>query len=138
MHPLYDGIGPTYRATRRADPAIVGSRHHALGARDAGRYLDGAVCTLAIHHFGDRDAAFAEVRRVLRGGRFVLFTGPAERMRSSPSSRTRARRGRGCLSIDIESGAIEDVRSRDDSPSGDCMCVLAHADGAAALRLAER
>jgi len=36
--------------------------------------FDGALCTLAAHHFGDREAAFREVRRVLRGGPFVLFT----------------------------------------------------------------
>lgn len=35
--------------------------------------FDGAVCTLAVHHFPDSEAAFREVRRVLRSGPFVLF-----------------------------------------------------------------
>jgi SAM-dependent methyltransferase len=43
----------------------------------------GAVCTLAIHHFADLSAAFAECRRVLRSGApFVLFTGEAGQMRN--------------------------------------------------------
>ncbi|MFN8525754.1 MAG: class I SAM-dependent methyltransferase [Chloroflexota bacterium] len=41
----------------------------------------GALCTLAIHHFPDLTGPFAEVRRVLRGGRFVLFTATAEQIR---------------------------------------------------------
>lgn len=40
----------------------------------AARSFDGAICTLAIHHFTDLAAAFREVRRVLSGGRFVIFT----------------------------------------------------------------
>jgi len=44
--------------------------------------LDGVLCVLAIHHFPDRAAAFAEVRRVLcRGGRFVVFTAGRAQMR---------------------------------------------------------
>ena len=37
--------------------------------------------TLAIHHFPVLDSPFAEVYRVLRAGRFVIFTGLAEQMR---------------------------------------------------------
>lgn len=44
-------------------------------------YFDGAICTLAIHHFSDLRRPFAEVYRTLRGGNFVLFTGLAEQMR---------------------------------------------------------
>jgi SAM-dependent methyltransferase len=44
-----------------------------------GRF-DGALCTLAIHHFPDLEAPFAEVRRTLRSGPFVIFTGLAEQM----------------------------------------------------------
>ena len=44
-------------------------------------YFDGAICTLAIHHFSDLTRPFAEVHRTLRGGKFVLFTGLAEQMR---------------------------------------------------------
>lgn len=43
--------------------------------------FDGAICTLAIHHFADLTAPFAEVRRTLRAGPFVIFTGLAEQMR---------------------------------------------------------
>ena len=40
-----------------------------------------AVCTLAIHHFPSLSAAFREICRVVRPGRFVLFTATAEQMR---------------------------------------------------------
>lgn len=43
--------------------------------------FDGATCTLAIHHFPDLIAAFTELRRVLRQGRFVLFTSARDQMR---------------------------------------------------------
>lgn len=43
--------------------------------------FDGAICTLAIHHFKNLDSPFAEVRRTLRSGPFVIFTGLAEQMR---------------------------------------------------------
>lgn len=43
--------------------------------------FDAAICTLAIHHFPDLQAAFSEVRRTLRAGPFVIFTGLAEQMR---------------------------------------------------------
>jgi SAM-dependent methyltransferase len=43
--------------------------------------FDGAICTLAIHHFPGLEAPFAEVRRTLRCGAFVIFTGLAEQMR---------------------------------------------------------
>lgn len=46
-----------------------------------GRMFDGAICTLAIHHFADLERPFAEVRRVLRSGPLVVFTGVAEQMR---------------------------------------------------------
>jgi SAM-dependent methyltransferase len=41
--------------------------------------FDGVLCTLAIHHFADREAAFREVRRVVGSGPFVLFTCEAAR-----------------------------------------------------------
>ncbi|MBB4636972.1 class I SAM-dependent methyltransferase [Longimicrobium terrae] len=40
----------------------------------------GAVCTLALHHFPALAPPFAEVRRTLAGGRFVLFTATREQM----------------------------------------------------------
>ena len=45
--------------------------------------FDAATCTLAIHHFPDRQQAFNEIFRVLRpGARFVLFTAWPEQMRN--------------------------------------------------------
>ncbi len=38
----------------------------------------GAVCTLAIHHFPELFTPFREVRRVLAGGTFVIFTSTPE------------------------------------------------------------
>ncbi len=43
--------------------------------------FDGAICTLAIHHFQSLHPPFAEVRRTLRAGPFVIFTALAEQMR---------------------------------------------------------
>lgn len=43
--------------------------------------FDGAICTLAIHHFDDLETPFKELRRTLKHGSFVLFTGLAEQMR---------------------------------------------------------
>jgi SAM-dependent methyltransferase len=43
--------------------------------------FDGAICTLAIHHFKSLVAPFAEVRRTVRSGSFVIFTGLADQMR---------------------------------------------------------
>ena len=41
--------------------------------------FDGAVCTLAIHHFEFLDAAFGEIRRVLkRDANFIIFTSTPE------------------------------------------------------------
>jgi len=41
----------------------------------------GATCTLAIHHFANLGAAFAEVGRVVRaGGRFVMLTATPDQM----------------------------------------------------------
>lgn len=51
----------------------------ALPYRD--RSFNGAICTLAIHHFPSLDAPFREVYRVLDEGPFVIFTSFAEQMR---------------------------------------------------------
>jgi SAM-dependent methyltransferase len=135
---LYDRIGPTYDATRRADPAIVerlarmlaldadapvcldvacgtGNYTSALAARgariigidisermlSAARAKNGrvgwcrgnaealpfraetfgaAVCTLAIHHMRRPWRAFAETHRVMRRGRFVIFSADPAQM----------------------------------------------------------
>ena len=45
--------------------------------------FDGAICTLAIHHFKDLNRAFSEIRRVLKKeSRFVIFTATPEQTRS--------------------------------------------------------
>jgi SAM-dependent methyltransferase len=42
--------------------------------------FDGIACCLAIHHFPELAAPFGEVFRVLRRGRFVIFTATPEQM----------------------------------------------------------
>ena len=138
MQPLYDLIGNTYAASRRADPAIVQELCRKISLEPSGAYLDlgcgtgnytvalsslggawsaidsskvmlaqaaqkspsvewiqssaerlpfadgtfdSAICTLAIHHLPELESPFAEVRRTLRSGRFVIFTGLVEQMR---------------------------------------------------------
>jgi ubiquinone/menaquinone biosynthesis C-methylase UbiE len=138
IQPLYDKIGATYDATRRAEPEILnvlaelldlkqgasvldigcGTANYtaALGERgyemlgldrsglmlrtarakgadlpligaDAAnlpfpnRSFDGAICTLAIHHFDDLEASFAEAARVLDRGRLVIFTALPEQIK---------------------------------------------------------
>lgn len=138
IQPLYDKIGATYDATRRAEPAILdalqelldlkqgsdvldigcgtGNYTTALGERgydmlgidrsglmlrtacakapdlrligaDAAnlpfpnRTFDGAICTLAIHHFDDLEASFAEAARVLDLGRLVILTALPEQIK---------------------------------------------------------
>jgi ubiquinone/menaquinone biosynthesis C-methylase UbiE len=139
MQPLYDSIGSTYGATRRADPAIAQELARLVGCGSNSRFLDvacgtgnytcalaatggewhgtdisevmlkqaveknsniewtvgsverlpyqdrffdGAVCSLAIHHFAELDTPFREVWRVLNKGRFVIFTAFPEQMQS--------------------------------------------------------
>ena len=57
----------------------VQSSADALPFSDAA--FDGAICTLAIHHFPDLESPFTEIRRTLRSGSFVIFTGLEEQMR---------------------------------------------------------
>ena len=42
--------------------------------------FDGAICTMALHHLPSLEPVFSEVRRLLRGGRLVMFTSTAEQM----------------------------------------------------------
>jgi SAM-dependent methyltransferase len=44
--------------------------------------FDGIICTQAIHHFSDLEAAVCEIARVLRGGRLVIFRATRHQMRS--------------------------------------------------------
>jgi SAM-dependent methyltransferase len=47
----------------------------------ANESMSGAVCILAVHHFADIPASFAELRRTLKpGSRFVLFTSDPQQM----------------------------------------------------------
>jgi ubiquinone/menaquinone biosynthesis C-methylase UbiE len=48
----------------------------------ANESMSGAVCVLAVHHFTDIFASFAEVRRTMKpGSRFVLFTSDPQQMK---------------------------------------------------------
>ena len=134
---IYNRIGKSYDATRRADPFIASRLADYFGIHSQGIYLDaacgtgnytlaltekggewyavdqsaqmikkasakssnvkwkladvaalpfadstfdGAVCTLAIHHFASLDSAFGEIRRVLKpkNSTFVIFTSAPE------------------------------------------------------------
>jgi SAM-dependent methyltransferase len=44
--------------------------------------FDGIICTQAIHHFSDLEAALCEIARVLRDGRLVIFRATRHQMRS--------------------------------------------------------
>lgn len=66
-------------AKAQAGQALVLADGASLPLRE--RSHDGAVCTLALHHFPGLVPVFTEVRRVLRGGRFVLFTSAPEQTR---------------------------------------------------------
>ncbi len=46
----------------------------------ANRSFDGAICTLAIHHFDDLEATFAEAARVLNRGKLVILTALPEQI----------------------------------------------------------
>lgn len=49
----------------------------------AAETFDGAICTLAIHHFENLPLAFGEIRRVLKpDGVFVIFTATPEQTRN--------------------------------------------------------
>lgn len=65
---------------KRLDVAWVRADAAALPFGD--RTFDGAICTLAIHHFPRLDAPLREVFRVLHTGPFVLFTAFPAQMRN--------------------------------------------------------
>ena len=81
----FTGIDPSMEMLRAArgkarSVAWVAGRAEHLPFADG--TFDGAICTLAIHHFGDLSAALMEARRVLRrAGRLAIFTGEAGQMR---------------------------------------------------------
>jgi ubiquinone/menaquinone biosynthesis C-methylase UbiE len=46
-------------------------------------YFDGALCSLAIHHFPNLDRAFIEIARILKpGGKFIIFTATPDQMKT--------------------------------------------------------
>ncbi|MBA2450392.1 MAG: class I SAM-dependent methyltransferase, partial [Chloroflexi bacterium] len=68
------------RAAQAKDPRVAWRRGDVVALPFRNGAFRGAVCTLAIHHFLDLRAAFAEVSRVLARGRFVIFTAMPEQM----------------------------------------------------------
>lgn len=42
--------------------------------------FDGAICTMALHHLPRLEPVFCEARRLLRGGKLVMFTSTSEQM----------------------------------------------------------
>ena len=66
---------------RAAAPSVSWHKAAASKLPFPDRTFDGALCTLAIHHFDELLGPFREVRRTLKSGPFVLFTGLAEQMR---------------------------------------------------------
>lgn len=75
-----DASDSMLQAARRAHPDLAW--HHA-SAEDLpfpDGSFDGVMATLVIHHLQALPRPFQEVRRVLRGGRFVLFTAFPEQM----------------------------------------------------------
>lgn len=74
-------------AAARAKPAPASLDHwvqaQVAAMPFAGGAFAGAVCSLAIHHFPDLPAAFAEISRIVdaRDGRLVIFTATPGQMR---------------------------------------------------------
>jgi ubiquinone/menaquinone biosynthesis C-methylase UbiE len=69
------------RSARRKLPPLAWVLSDASALPFHDRAFQGAVCTLALHHFSSISAVFAEVGRVVTlGGRFVAFTSTPEQM----------------------------------------------------------
>jgi ubiquinone/menaquinone biosynthesis C-methylase UbiE len=78
----WTGVDPSevmLRAARARSGDVDWRRASADGLPFGEARFDGVVCTLAVHHFPDREAAFREARRVLGSGPFVLFVCEAGR-----------------------------------------------------------
>ena len=72
----WTGIDPSERmlnAARERSSGVAWQQADAASLPFADASFNGAVCTLAHHHFPDRVAAFGEVRRVIGNGTFVSF-----------------------------------------------------------------
>lgn len=70
------------RNARRKTAAIAWKVGHAETLSFPAVSSDGVVCTLATHHFVSIRHAFSEVFRVIKSGRFVIFTAYPEQMTS--------------------------------------------------------
>ncbi len=75
-----DRSGLMLRTARAKTPHLPLIGADAAALPFAGRAFDGAICTLAIHHFEDLEATFAEAARVLRNGRLVILTALPEQI----------------------------------------------------------
>jgi ubiquinone/menaquinone biosynthesis C-methylase UbiE len=69
-------------AARAKYPAIKWQQADVTALPFSDGRFDGAICTQAIHHFPNLHGAFLEIRRVLRGGRLVMFTSTRDQIRS--------------------------------------------------------
>jgi ubiquinone/menaquinone biosynthesis C-methylase UbiE len=76
-----DRSGLMLRKARAKAPGLLLIGADAANLPFANRTFDGAICTLAIHHFDDLEASFAEAARVLDRGRLVIFTALPEQMK---------------------------------------------------------
>lgn len=57
------------------------SKHNVENTNFKSNYFDGAICSLAIHHFPNLSKAFNEISRVLKpSSRMILFTATPEQM----------------------------------------------------------
>lgn len=69
-------------AARRKSDSVKWHLADAASLPFANEFFDGAICTLAIHHFESLPLAFGEIRRVLKvKGAFVIFTATPEQTR---------------------------------------------------------
>lgn len=69
------------RAARQKSPHPTWCQADAAALPFGDGTFDGAICTLAIHHFRALTPAFSEAYRVMSGGRFVVFTTTPEQTR---------------------------------------------------------
>lgn len=77
-----DRSGRMIAAARAKAPGIDWQIGDATALPFRDHSFDGALCTLAIHHFADLEMTFREIHRVLNGGRLVIFTASREQMRA--------------------------------------------------------
>ena len=76
-----DRSGLMLRTARAKQPHLPLIGGDAANLPFPNRSFDGAICTLAIHHFDDLEASFAEAKRVLDRGRLVILTALPEQIK---------------------------------------------------------